>query len=255
MDAVRKAASGAVESIRNSPLFRRKFGTYQKAHEDSSDDEPPIVPEKDLTPFVQGVYYNAEYLGKQQIDAARAQDHGCMDQVVSNSISDETAVQTPAITATLRMSTTNVRIKEVKSGDVLYDFPVLKMSYCGTDKHHKEIFSFVAKEESGNFYCYVFRCVNKEKAHSLAVTLSKVFYLAYQILQEQQGVFPPTPERDRLFEPQLEGDTKQHPPWPHPPVGHKDIPVGHSRVHWSVSRSNVCCLNRIFTSSRPYHTF
>ena len=31
MEAVKKAASGAVESIRNSPLFRRKFGTYQKA--------------------------------------------------------------------------------------------------------------------------------------------------------------------------------------------------------------------------------
>lgn len=250
MDAVRKVASDAVESIRNSPLFRRKFGTYQKAHEESSDDESPIVPEKDLTPFVQGVYYNAEYLGKQQIDAARAQDHGCMDQVVSNSMSDATALQTPAITVSLRTSTTNVRIKEVISGEVLYDFPVLKISYCGTDKHHKEIFSFVAKEESGNFYCYVFRCANKEKAHALAVTLSKVFYLAYQILQEQQGVFPPTPERDRLFEPQLDDDTKLHPPWPHP---HKDIPVGPSLIiaFWF----KFLCLPRIFTSRRPYLTF
>ena len=39
MEAVKKAASGAVESIRNSPLFRRKFGTYQKAATRSDSEE------------------------------------------------------------------------------------------------------------------------------------------------------------------------------------------------------------------------
>ena len=223
MDAVRKAASEAVESIRNSPLFRRKFGTYQKAQEENSDDEAAIAPEKDLTPFVQGVYYNAEYLGKQQIDTARAQDHGCMDQVVSNLWN---GVAAPAVGISFRVTTTNVRVKDINNGGILYEFPLLRISYCGTDKHHRDAFSFVAKEEDGNFYCYVFRCANKDKAHALAVTLSKAFYLAYQILQEQQGVFPPTPERDRLFEPQLEGDTKQHPPWPHPATSHKEVTVG-----------------------------
>ena len=39
MEAVKKAASGAVESILNSPLFRRKFGTYQKAATRSDSEE------------------------------------------------------------------------------------------------------------------------------------------------------------------------------------------------------------------------
>ncbi len=56
MDAVKKAASGAVESIRNSPLFRRKFGTYQKASS-QEEEERPISPERDRTPFVQGIYF------------------------------------------------------------------------------------------------------------------------------------------------------------------------------------------------------
>ena len=56
MEAVKKAASGAVESIRNSPLFRRKFGTYQKAATRSDSEEgegergevpQPLSPEKD----------------------------------------------------------------------------------------------------------------------------------------------------------------------------------------------------------------
>lgn len=58
MDAVRRAASGAVDTIRNSPLFRRKFGTYQRSENDSEEEEDrPISPDKDLTPFVQGVYF------------------------------------------------------------------------------------------------------------------------------------------------------------------------------------------------------
>lgn len=57
MDAVKKAASGAVETIRNSPLFRRKFGTYQKASSKDNEEERPISPERDRTPFVQGIYF------------------------------------------------------------------------------------------------------------------------------------------------------------------------------------------------------
>ena len=56
MEAVRKAASEAVDTIRNSPLFRRKFGNRP-----SSPGQPetpqPLHPETDTTPFVQGVYF------------------------------------------------------------------------------------------------------------------------------------------------------------------------------------------------------
>ena len=63
MDAVKKAASGAVERVRNSPLFRRKFGTARASSplsdgESSSNIQQELHPERDLTPFVQGVYFN-----------------------------------------------------------------------------------------------------------------------------------------------------------------------------------------------------
>ncbi len=82
------------------------------------------------------------------------------------------------------------------------------MSYCGIDKTRKNSVSFVAKESDGVFCCYVFRAVSKEKAYSLALSVTKAFYLACQILQEEQGLFPPTPSREILFEPQREDDTK-----------------------------------------------
>lgn len=55
MEAVKKAASGAVDTIRNSPLFRRKFGTQNRA--DSEEEPRPLSPERDKTPFVQGINF------------------------------------------------------------------------------------------------------------------------------------------------------------------------------------------------------
>ena len=58
MEAVKKAASGAVDTIRNSPLFRRKFGTHNRAESAESEEEPrPISPEHDRTPFIQGINF------------------------------------------------------------------------------------------------------------------------------------------------------------------------------------------------------
>ena len=66
MEAMKKAASEAVEKVRNSPLFRRKFGTA-RPHSPLSDGESSAIqqelhPERDLTPFVQGVYFNVRKL-------------------------------------------------------------------------------------------------------------------------------------------------------------------------------------------------
>ena len=64
MEAVKKAASGAVERVRNSPLFRRKFGTARSdsplndGESGGSNIQQELHPERDLTPFVQGVYFN-----------------------------------------------------------------------------------------------------------------------------------------------------------------------------------------------------
>ena len=97
---------------------------------------------------------------------------------------------------------------------MLYDVPVFRVSYCATDKRHKDAVSFVAKDQDNTFSCYVFRASSEEKAYALALSISKAFYLAYQIVQEQQGLFPPTPERESLFEPQHNDDTSATPPRP-----------------------------------------
>jgi len=51
----------------------------------------------------------------------------------------------------VRITTANIRVKRSSDGEVLYDFPLFRVSYCGTDKGHKEVFSFVAKESDGRW--------------------------------------------------------------------------------------------------------
>ena len=46
----------------------------------------------------------------------------------------------------VKVTTSNVRIKLVDDGTILYDFPVLRISYVGLDGRHKQAVSFVAKE-------------------------------------------------------------------------------------------------------------
>ena len=60
----------------------------------------------------------------------------------------------------------------------------------------------------------MFQCTSADKAHTLALAIAKAFYLAYQIIQEQQGQFPSPPERELLFEPQRPDDTTSHPQRP-----------------------------------------
>jgi len=65
MDAVKRAA----EAVMNSPLFRKKFCNEPKEKEEkqtligASANESEIDPRKDLTPFVQGLYHSADFLG------------------------------------------------------------------------------------------------------------------------------------------------------------------------------------------------
>ena len=53
----------------------------------------------------------------------------------------------------VKLSTTSIRIKELEASNaankVLYEFPVFRVSYCGTDHAHPEVVAFVAKDDEG----------------------------------------------------------------------------------------------------------
>ena len=63
MDAVKRAAG----AVMNSPLFRKKFCSEPRVNEKErgayASKEPEIDARRDLTPFVQGIYHSASFLG------------------------------------------------------------------------------------------------------------------------------------------------------------------------------------------------
>ena len=44
------------------------------------------------------------------------------------------------------MTTSNIRVKRTSDKEVMFEFPLFRVSYCSTDRRQKEVFSFVAKE-------------------------------------------------------------------------------------------------------------
>ena len=49
----------------------------------------------------------------------------------------------------IRVTTSNIRVKRTSDKEVMFEFPLFRVSYCGTDRRQKEVFSFVAKETDG----------------------------------------------------------------------------------------------------------
>ena len=49
----------------------------------------------------------------------------------------------------IRVMTSNIRVKRSSDKEVMFEFPLFRVSYCGTDRRQKEVFGFVAKETDG----------------------------------------------------------------------------------------------------------
>ena len=83
------------------------------------------------------------YLGCRLVASSLAQDHGVTDSTVRQLWEEEgEAVR-------VRVTTTNLRVKRVEDSRILWDFPLFRVSYCGTDRSQHTAFSFVAKSDNG----------------------------------------------------------------------------------------------------------
>lgn len=83
------------------------------------------------------------YLGSRLVPSSLAQDHGVTDSTVRQLWRED------GEEVRVRVTTTNIRIKRVNDGAVLWDLPLFRVSYCGTDRTQHTTFSFVAKDNDG----------------------------------------------------------------------------------------------------------
>ncbi|CAG0883893.1 unnamed protein product [Darwinula stevensoni] len=87
----------------------------------------------------------------------------------------------------LTISVDGVAIQEPKTKEIMYQYPLHRISYCADDKAEKRFFSFIAKESSSTekHTCFVF--VSDKLAEEITLTIGQAFDLAYRRFLESQG--------------------------------------------------------------------
>ncbi|CAG5131028.1 unnamed protein product, partial [Candidula unifasciata] len=87
----------------------------------------------------------------------------------------------------LVISADAVSILDPKTKLILYQYPLHLISYCADDKCDKQMFTFIAKEVSGQrHFCYVFD--SDKCAEEITLTIGQAFDLAYKRFTETSAL-------------------------------------------------------------------
>ncbi|CAK1593394.1 unnamed protein product [Parnassius mnemosyne] len=100
----------------------------------------------------------------------------------------------------ITISVDGVAIQEPRSNNILYQFPLHRISYCADDKGAKKYFSFIAKggstvngmngHDNGNMEkheCFVF--ISTKLASEITLTIGQAFDLAYRRFLNDNGKY------------------------------------------------------------------
>ncbi|XP_048002079.1 PTB domain-containing adapter protein ced-6 isoform X2 [Leguminivora glycinivorella] len=93
----------------------------------------------------------------------------------------------------ITISVDGVAIQEPRSNNIMYQFPLHRISYCADDKGAKKYFSFIAKhggEANGHVEkheCFVF--ISTKLASEITLTIGQAFDLAYRRFMNDNGKY------------------------------------------------------------------
>ncbi|VDP07500.1 unnamed protein product [Soboliphyme baturini] len=121
----------------------------------------------------------------------------------------------------LHISVEHVNIVDYRSKQLLFQYPLHRISFCADDKHDKRVFAFIAKRsaDSTEHNCFVFLC--DKLAEDITLTVGEAFDLAYRRFVESNGKELELRKqlillRKRINELEIENSTlKEHVRWTH----------------------------------------
>ncbi|XP_026316646.1 PTB domain-containing adapter protein ced-6 isoform X2 [Hyposmocoma kahamanoa] len=95
----------------------------------------------------------------------------------------------------ITISVDGVAIQEPRSNNIMYQFPLHRISYCADDKGAKKYFSFIAKSamngmngtEAEKHECFVF--ISTKLASEITLTIGQAFDLAYRRFLNDNGKY------------------------------------------------------------------
>lgn len=133
------------------------------------------------------IAYLVKFLGSIEVDQAKGIDvvkEGIRKLKFNQQLKKSEGTKTPKVEVTISID--GVAIQDQKSKQILYQYPLHRISYCANDKSDKKFFSFIAKENIGDRHmCFVF--ASDKLAEDITLTIGEAFDLAYRRFLDTSG--------------------------------------------------------------------
>lgn len=173
--------------MRNSAILRwtQNNKLLQRNSQNGSNKTPWVHPADAMK--TGHIAYLVKFLGRTEVDQPKGIEvvkEGIRKLQFGQEIKKSECSKLPK--RELTISINGVAIQDPKSKEILYQYPLHRISYCADDKGEKKFFSFIAKEADKEVHsCFVF--VSDKLAEEITLTIGQAFDLAYRQFLDTSG--------------------------------------------------------------------
>ncbi|KAF0309798.1 PTB domain-containing engulfment adapter protein 1 [Amphibalanus amphitrite] len=174
--------------MRNSAILRwtQNNKLLQRSNSQGSNTKAPWVHPADAMKTGH-IAYLVKFLGRTEVDQPKGIEvvkEGIRKLQFGQEIKKSECSKLPK--RELTISINGVAIQDPKTKEILYQYPLHRISYCADDKGEKKFFSFIAKEADKEVHsCFVF--VSDKLAEEITLTIGQAFDLAYRQFLDSSG--------------------------------------------------------------------
>ncbi|XP_037077295.1 PTB domain-containing engulfment adapter protein 1-like [Pollicipes pollicipes] len=173
--------------MRNSAILRwTQNNKLLQRNNQNGNTKPPWIHPADAMKTGH-IAYLVKFLGRTEVDQPKGIEvvkEGIRKLQFGQEIKKSECSKLPK--RELTISINGVAIQEPKSKEILYQYPLHRISYCADDKGEKKFFSFIAKEADKEVHsCFVF--VSDKLAEEITLTIGQAFDLAYRQFLDTSG--------------------------------------------------------------------
>jgi len=181
------ACQALYHNMRNSSILQwtKNNKLLQRNGQNGSTKTPWVHPAEAMK--TGHIAYLVKFLGRTEVDQPKGIEvvkEGIRKLQFGQEIKKSECSKLPK--RELTISINGVAIQDPKTKEILYQYPLHRISYCADDKGEKKFFSFIAKEADKEVHsCFVF--VSDKLAEEITLTIGQAFDLAYRQFLDTSG--------------------------------------------------------------------
>jgi len=142
-----------------------------------------LCEESQQDPVISGVTYNASYLGCCSVIKPSGEE--ATSEAVKNIVQAAKKDNRKLTRVALLVSVRGIRMSELETERVTFDFSIYRISYCSADSTFTHVFSFIAVNKQELLECHAFLAKKQKIAQAATLTIAQAFNLAFNKWKEQ----------------------------------------------------------------------